>query len=703
MKKSIGKCGGKLIFFGLISSAIFLTVNCSSNTPKPVTNKNLLSYEMSPYLLQHSENPVHWRPWNEDAFEQARERNCLVIVSIGYSSCHWCHVMAHESFEDTATAEIMNENFVSIKVDREERPDVDQVYMTALQLMSGRGGWPLNVVCLPDGRPVWGATYLPRDQWQQALTQLSEMYATDSARMLEYAQKLTEGIQQAELLEPGEIQSDFSKDDVRKMVNIWASRFDTEDGGTGRAPKFPMPVNLAFLLEYGVLDQNARVLRQVELTLDKMAAGGIFDQVGGGFSRYATDKAWTVPHFEKMLYDNAQLLSVYSHAYRYFKHDRYRQVILAIVEWLDREMLSPYGGYYSAVDADSEGEEGKYYVWSESELRSIIKENEWDQFTSYFDLKKGLWEGKIILTVRENASVNQKKLQRWKKLLFAARDQRKAPEIDDKQITSWNALLISGLVDAAKALRNSDPEVAIVLRDRAVIAGEWINLSQSRIGEDLYHSSRKGNPAVDGLIEDFAYSIQAFLDMYEYTNNYYYFKQIQAWVDMLELTYMDKESRFYYTRPVKGKQLIARSIDRVDNVMPSPNSVMAMNLWRLGEMLEDSYRTDHAVELLGRIDRERLLNYGESYSNWGRLMLRLTFPTREVVITGPNSQNLYYKLQSVYTPNTIWAWSEKEDLIPLFRKRHVPDQSLVYICEDHTCMLPVSDAASAIRQLEALF
>jgi uncharacterized protein YyaL (SSP411 family) len=703
MREPNRHCGGKLLFFALFSSAIFLTACTFENTDMNLNRYNLLSRESSPYLLQHAENPVHWKPWGEVAFQEAREKDRLMIVSIGYSSCHWCHVMAHECFEDSATAEIMNRHFVSVKVDREERPDVDQIYMTALQLMSGQGGWPLNVVCLPDGRPVWGATYVPKEKWQQALNQLAEMYETDSVKMEEYAERLKEGITQAELVEVKDINLDFSKDDARKMVNTWSSRFDTTEGGPHRAPKFPMPVNYMFLLEMGILDQNSRALKQVELTLNKMAHGGIYDQVGGGFARYSTDKEWIVPHFEKMLYDNAQLLSLYSRAYRYFGHQEYRRVLLETLEWIEREMIGEQNSYFSAIDADSEGQEGKFYVWSEEELRSIIKPGDWQEFTKYFDLKKGAWEGNIILTT-SGENISEKKLKGWKEKLLRARASRQAPGIDDKSLTSWNALLICGFIDAAKAFQKDDPDLAEELLRRAELTGQWISINQSgSYFNQLYHSSRYGKGSVEGLLEDYAFTIQAFLDLFEYTGESNYLKRVLNWVDVLDQNFMDHESGLYYTRSLNGEQLISKSLDRVDNVIPSPNSVMAHNLWRLGILEHDEYRTRQAIKMLSQIDRERLLNYGDSYANWGRLLLRISFPSPEVVITGKQSQSYYLKLQHSYYPNTSWIWSSHDDDLPVLRNRQVEGETMVYICENRVCQLPVNTLDEARKQLQAAF
>ncbi len=697
----IGKLAGNLIFFTLIGADILLSQCTLNHSRNQVERTNVLNQESSPYLLQHANNPVHWQAWGKDALNFAQKEDMLILVSIGYSSCHWCHVMEHECFEDSATAELMNKHFVSIKVDREERPDVDQIYMTALQLMTGQGGWPLNVICLPDGRPVWGATYLPRDKWKEALKQLAEIYQDDSAKMHEYAEKLREGIQQSELLSANKETPDFSQDDARKMFNTWSPRFDTMEGGPNRAPKFPMPVNQLFLLELGILDQNTRALEQNKLTLDKIAAGGIYDQIGGGFARYSTDARWVVPHFEKMLYDNAQLLSLYAQAYRHFGDDTYLRVIKETLNWLDTEMTGDSGQYYSALDADSDGEEGKYYVWTEAELKSLIPEDEWSAFTGYFDLEKGRWEQKIILTRKEGSSVSNELLSSWRTKLYSFREQRNRPGLDDKSLTSWNALMISALVDVAKALYHSEPVKAQHQIERAARVMQWISEEQSLPEHRLYHSSRLGKPAIEGLLEDYAFSIKAALDLFEYTSDPRHLELAINWLNRLNLNFLDSASGLYYTRSLHRAQLISKSLDRVDNVIPSPNSVMAHNLWRLSHLTGDQSQQDQAMKMLNQISKDRLMNYAESYANWGSLLLRFTFPSPEVVITGSHSKEYYLELHKQLTPNSIWIWSEEENQLPLIKNRVIPGQTTVYVCENNTCQLPVKSIDEALAQIQA--
>ena len=379
---------------------------------------NELSKESSPYLLQHAHNPVNWIPWSSDIFEQAIKEDKLIIISIGYSSCHWCHVMEHESFEDEEVASIMNKHFINVKVDREERPDVDNVYMTAVQLMTQRGGWPLNCMTLPDGRPIYGGTYFPKEQWMHILKSLVHTYKNDKSKALEYAEKLHEGIIASDLIPVSSNDKQFSHQKLEELVRRWSGNFDKINGGGTRAPKFPLPNNFTFLLDYAVRKDDDSLLDYVELSLKKMARGGIYDQIGGGFSRYSVDMLWKVPHFEKMLYENGQLRELYALAYNVFRNDEFKNVVYQTVDWLHREMLDESGVYYSALDADSEGEEARFYVWTESEIESIIGEDKvW--FKEFYQVGKlGHWEdGKQIL-MRDSSNAEFAKSKGWEVIDF---------------------------------------------------------------------------------------------------------------------------------------------------------------------------------------------------------------------------------------------------------------------------------------------
>ena len=425
---------------------------------------NMLVNESSPYLLQHAHNPVNWHPWNEETLAKAKAENKLLIISIGYAACHWCHVMEHESFEDTAVARIMNEHFINIKVDREERPDVDDVYMTACQMVSEDGcGWPLNAFALPDGKPVWAGTYFPKKKWIEIVDYFSKEWQNKPGQMEEYAAQLTTGIDQSSELPQPIGEPEFKKGTLTEITDLLLSRIDFEKGGRKGNPKFPMPSNYELLLEHHFLTGNEKSLEAVNVTLDEMAMGGIYDHLGGGFARYSVDDKWLVPHFEKMLYDNGQLVSLYSNAYRLSKNPFYKKVVEETLAFVERELTSPEGAFYSSLDADSEGEEGKFYVWEKNEIDSLLGENA-QVFNDFYNIKSnGNWEhGKNILHLKKTSDETAKKhnlsmeglnakINQSKSILFAHREKRVRPGLDDKALTSWNALMMGGYIDAFKA------------------------------------------------------------------------------------------------------------------------------------------------------------------------------------------------------------------------------------------------------------
>ena len=382
---------------------LFIITACENKESNKMSN-NLIN-ETSPYLLQHAYNPVDWNPWDSKYLKQATKENKLVIISVGYSACHWCHVMEKESFEDTLVAKIMNEKYISIKVDREERPDVDNVYMNAVQLMTGSGGWPLNVVTLPDGRPIWGGTYFSKDQWINALEQISKLYDDDPERLITYADQLEEGVKSLDLIELNKSSTNFELDIMKKYLDTWSKKFDLEYGGAEGMPKFMMPSNLHFLLKYSYQTSNIEIQDFVNLSLKKMAYGGIYDQIGGGFSRYSVDNKWHIPHFEKMLYDNAQLVSLYSDAYKATKNELYKKIVYETIDFINSELKDESGGYYSSLDADSKTssnvlEEGAFYVWTEKELKTTLKED-FTVFSSYYNINTyGYWEDDKYVLIR---------------------------------------------------------------------------------------------------------------------------------------------------------------------------------------------------------------------------------------------------------------------------------------------------------------
>jgi uncharacterized protein YyaL (SSP411 family) len=676
---------------------------------------NRLIHESSPYLLQHAHNPVDWYPWCDEAFEKAKKENKLVLISIGYSACHWCHVMERESFENEEIAAVMNKFFVSIKVDREERPDVDQIYMNAVQLMSGQGGWPLNCFVLPDGKPVYGGTYFRPEQWFDILHHLRELYATNRAKMEEYAHKLTEGIKSEEeylkeaVTESVGINSDALSGDPHsvfdEMISRWENRFDTIEGGPNRAPKFMLPNNYIFLMRYAFLGKEEKIQEHVKLTLDKMAMGGIFDQVGGGFSRYSTDMIWKVPHFEKMVYDNAQLIHLYSEAYRLFKDELYKETVYKTIDFLQRELTGKDGEFYSALDADSEGEEGKFYVWKKEELKLILKE-EYELAASYYDLN-GIshWEhGNHILlrrtddeefAVKNDITVSElkKRIQTINSLLLEERNQRIRPGLDDKTLTSWNAMMVKGLSEAYQSFgENRFLEIA----ERNI---HFILSNQLNSDGTIFHSCKNGKSTVNGFLEDYAFLIDALISLYQSTGKENYLNFAQKFTQVCFDKFFDAESGFFYFTSSDHHGLIARKIEIQDNVIPSSNSVMANNLWVLSRITDKPDYEKVAKQMTGKIIPQ-MGNYGSAFSNWGIQLLYQVHPFYEVAITGNEASIKAKAIQKEYIPNKVVAFSETESTLPLLTSRLKKDQTLIYICRNKSCNLPLDSSEDAIKQLK---
>jgi len=671
---------------------------------------NQLINETSPYLLQHAHNPVNWYPWGEEAWKKANDENKLVLISIGYSACHWCHVMEHESFENDSTAKLMNEYFICIKVDREERPDIDQIYMSAVQLMTGSGGWPLNCFTLPDGRPIYGGTYFPTANWNQILVQLSTFYKKDPAKANEYATELTQGINKMELVKVNEDPIDFNMKDLDAIVAAWKNQFDTVEGGPNRAPKFPLPNNYEFLLRYAVASGDNEVLKHVNLTLEKMAYGGIYDQIGGGFARYSTDTYWKVPHFEKMLYDNAQLVSLYSKAYQQSKNPLYKEIVYETLEFIQREMTSVQGGFYSAIDADSEGKEGKFYVWKLDELKEVLNELEapkaFEIISEYFNINKtGYWEEENYILLRKKTpeeiakkfSVSTGELNALiaeaKKLLLTARSKRIRPGLDDKILVSWNALMISGYCDAYKAF--GDEQFLSPAKKNASLI-----LRQMRTKDGgLFHSYKNGTAKINGYLEDYSFMIESLLSLYECTFDEIYLNEANSFAEYAFTHFYDETAGSFWFTSNLDPALIARKKEIQDNVIPASNSAMAKALFNLGIHFENKKFTDTASKMLHNIVKE-MERYGSGYSNWAILMLNLTQDFREIVITGDSAHKKRKELQSYYLPNTLFAGSLKESELPLLLYRTAEPKTLIYVCENRVCKLPVEKVEEALELLK---
>ena len=647
------------------------------------TQPNNLISETSPYLLQHAYNPVQWVSWSDEAFEKAKKENKLVLISIGYSACHWCHVMEHESFEDLEVAEIMNKHFVNIKVDREERSDVDQIYMTAVQLMTQRGGWPLNCFTLPDGRPVYGGTYFPKEQWIHILNSLVHTKEQDPERVLEYAQKLQEGIAQSELIDVPQEIGQFSDEKLHEMVLRWSRQFDNLEGGMNKAPKFPMPNNYSFLLSYAKKFDSEKVSNHVHLTLQKMALGGIYDQIGGGFARYSVDMIWKVPHFEKMLYDNAQLISVYSKAFREKPNELYKETVFETIEWLRREMLDQSGSFYSALDADTEGEEGKFYCWSEEELEKL-QDLDLKFVQDYYNVNQfSFWEDeKYILLRRETDSEFAKKkglslnelkskVSTVKSRLFEERKARIFPGLDYKCLTGWNAMTIRGLCDAYVTFH--EEQFLILARN----CGKWI-LEKQYHGGKLKRVFSKGETKIDGFLEDYAHTIDAFIALYQVTAELHWIEVSKELAEEVEQNFMNAESKMCYFTSFDSN-LIARKMELNDNVIPASNSVMARNFWKLGHYFRNDSWISNAKQMLANV-YEGMEFYGSGYSNWGQLLLEILNEPIEI--------------------NLVDMEFEREEILPFIGEnvvisyhREIPmsinyEKQGIYICHKGRCLSP---------------
>lgn len=661
---------------------------------------NKLIHESSPYLLQHAHNPVDWYPWGDQAFEKAKTENKLVLISIGYSACHWCHVMEHESFEDSLTADMMNKNFINIKVDREERPDVDQVYMNAVQLMTGSGGWPLNCLALPDGRPVYGGTYFPKDKWQRTLNSLLELKNNDPIKLEEYAKNLTAGIQQSELITKNENPLETKKEFLTLKVNEWSKYWDKKRGGPNRAPKFPLPNNYQFLLEYATLSEDEESLEFVSTTLDEMAKGGIYDQIGGGFSRYSTDEEWKAPHFEKMLYDNAQLVSLYSEAFTATQNPRYKKIVCETLEFIERELTNKTGGFYSALDADSEGEEGKFYVWKKEELQEVLTEEEFEITKEFYNVtSKGLWDHEnYILLMDENSdkmlSIDNslsEKIEVIKSKLMTERKKRIRPGLDDKILTSWNMLMIEAYLDAYIAFEDEN-YLKIAEQQMKFIFNNLITND-----DGLFHLHKDGKSSINGYLEDYAFTISTLLKMYESTFDEGYISQADDLMNYSIEHFLDEESGMFWFKSKKDEALIAKKQENSDNVIPASNSVMAHNLFKLAKLSNNQNFEQIGKQMLSNILPH--IEYGQSYSNWLRLYLYETYPFYEIAATGKNFKELTSELRKTYIPNKIVLGAEQKSELPLLENKFL-EEGTIFVCQNKTCQLPVNNVKEALKQIQ---
>lgn len=665
---------------------------------------NRLIQESSPYLQQHANNPVDWFPWGKEALEKAKNENKLLLISIGYSACHWCHVMEKESFEDAEVAEVMNKNFVCIKIDREERPDIDNVYMLAVQLMTGQGGWPLNCIALPDQRPIYGGTYFPKEHWLGILNSISNLFINEPEKVIEYADQLLTGIKRSEIIPETQEMEAYRETDFLIIYDEWKKQFDPEFGGPARAPKFPMPNNYIFLLRYYQHSQNSDLLKHIELTLDKMAYGGIYDHIGGGFARYSTDVNWKVPHFEKMLYDNAQLISLYSEAWKLLKKPLYKKVVEETFNFIKNEMTSPEGAFYSALDADTEGEEGKFYVWTKEELEKIL-EPDFPLFSEYFSVnEKGYWEhgNYILLRSEEDDAISQKfnisieelekKISGFKSTIYKEREKRMRPGLDDKILASWNGLMIQGLGTAYLAF-NDDSYLKTAIK-----SAHFILTKLRREDGGLNHNYKNNKSAINGYLEDYSFTIESLLTLYECTFDEQWILEAEALM-LYVLQHFKSPGPFFYFTSDLDDPLIARKPEIYDNVIPSPNSSIGKCLFLLGHYLGKMEWIDLSKKMALAV-KPNIHAYGSSYSNWAILALNQTVQFYEVTIAAGDPHGIKKEILSKYNPFILLAGTSAPSELPILKNRFKNNFNQIFVCSNGRCLAPVGTVEEALTLLE---
>ncbi len=667
---------------------------------------NKLIYSSSPYLLQHAKNPVHWQEWGVEALLLAKDQSKPLIISIGYAACHWCHVMEHESFSDDEVAEFMNENFICIKVDREERPDIDQIYMDAVHLINGQGGWPLNAFALPDGKPFFAGTYFNKQKWMDVMRQISNMYKNEYVKVEQYANELTIGINKTPLniIVDDDVINNFTKDDFNELLDQWLKQFDSNLGGFKRAPKFPLPSAWEFLLQYYYYTDKQEALFAVEVTLDEMAKGGIYDQIGGGFARYSVDAEWKVPHFEKMLYDNAQLVSLYSHAYQITKKPRYKEIIEETLEFIGREMMSEDSGCYSSLNADSEGVEGKFYVWTYDEFCNVIDEDYQQLLTDYYQITEGgNWEHgiNILLPVSSKedfAMANNidfglfnRLLKKANSRLFESRKLRERPSTDNKVLTSWNGLMIKGYVDAYKALGKKQ------YLDQALSIAQFIESSILVDDGSLYRNHMNGKASISGFHDDYAIFADACIDIYSVTFDKHWLELSQDLTNYcIKHFYNEETGMFYYTSD-ENEALVARKYELSDNVIPSSNSIMANVLFKLSHYFDNKKYHDNVLRMISQ-EVENINKQGIWYSNWATVCGLITNGITEVVITGEDALGISLDMLHSYLPASLFLGGNEENLL-LLKNKVIEGSNMIYVCKNSTCNLPTEDPKEALKQI----
>ena len=701
-----------LIFMTVTVIALYGAIQMLTDTAT-YKNTNRLIQEMSPYLLQHAHNPVDWYPWGNEAFERAQKEDKPIFLSIGYSTCHWCHVMERESFEDDQIAKIMNEHFVNLKVDREQRPDVDEIYMNAVVMMTGSGGWPLSVFLTPDGKPFYSGTYFPpRDAYgmpglERVLLSVAEAWKNIRQDLFSSAAKISELLQTQN--NPTN-KSNLSPEILDEAFASFQNSFDAVNGGFGAAPKFPQPANLSMLLSYWRRTADNQVLRMVEKTLDAMASGGIYDHIGGGFHRYSTDARWLVPHFEKMLYDQALLSKVYLQAYQITKKERYARIAREVFDYILRDMTDPAGGFYSAEDADSEGQEGTFYLWDPKQAISILNEEQARIFNTYYGITNegNFEEGKTVLNITTSIKELQKQFQKdqveienilaaARTRIFQERSKRIRPHRDEKIITAWNGLMISALAYGGSVLEEEK------YTEAAEHSAEFI-LSTLQQNNRLMRYCRDGQLVQKAFLDDYAFTAIALLDLYEATFDVKWLIEATSFTNHMIELFTDTEQGGFFLTGKDSEKLIARTKPSSDGVIPSGNSVAALVLLKLGRLTMDQHFTELGEKVLELFSQQ--LEQSPAYSS--AMLVALDFqlgPTQEIIIAGnvdeSNVKQMLKLIHGTFLPNSVVLLHEPDkadstfyNIVP-FIKNHIAikGKATAYVCENYVCKEPVNDIA----------
>ena len=690
--------------------AVAFLVSCTNET----IVENRLKNASSPYLQEHADNPVDWYEWSDEALQKAKKEDKPLLISIGYAACHWCHVMEKESFMDTTVARIMNENFVCIKVDREERPDIDNIYVHACQLLNnGEAGWPLNAFALPDGKPFYAVTYYPKNNWINLLQQIADSYRNKKSKVIMQANSLTIGMMDNDeaFIKDTQTRNTGGQDMYHAAYTGLYKELDLQNGGLKGQTKFPRPSVWEFLLQYNYLTSDKPALNAVENSLEKMALGGIYDHLGGGFARYTTDSIWLVPHFEKMLYDNAQLMSVYAHAYQVTHNEFFKNIAIETADFIEHNLNSTDGGFYSSLNADTEEGEGAYYVWSQEEIRKALGTNA-ALFEQYYNItaKGDLHDESVSSTAGKNilhaslspaayAAKNNlpvtnliNALQQDKKVLLAVREKRIRPSVDDKILTAWNALAIKGFADVYMALGDE------TYLNKAIANAVFLEKNMLRPDGHLWRTYRNGKASVDAFLDDYALLAKAWIRLYQVSLDKHWLDLAKKITEYAIAHFYDAASSLFYYTPASGEVLAVRKMEIFDNVIPSSNAVMAEVLYTLATYYEEPAYGQKAKAMLEKV-AGKIGEMASYYTQWSYVAGLFSFGNNEIAIVGKDAVEKNRSLQKKYLPMAFFMGGTEENL-PLLEKKLVAGKTLIYVCTNKMCKQPVEDVSRALQQIK---